>query len=461
VSNSGKNLVSLGIKKLLFSWAKAVLRQQIASPILSYYVIQKIKNSTPNAYIANRKYKLLLLSPNRFPSGELDALFRTQEFDLLYLEKEVLYKLISIFWDRRVPLEATLSPGKVGVDRGIFLTNRKRLRRGYRNLIKDILRRYHVDAVIGAAPHYNQNHDFGIVANGMGVPYIILMKECLITNTKHHERIVNYYSEMDKGGISHVIVHNKSTKDAIAESKLLPVENITSLGCMRMDGYVSRVSNQDLKCSTRINKQVVLFSFIYGVGLYGWTSAHPPVGGPGYFVLFDDVHQVFGELAAENPHITFIIKAKWPDIWLDEIKASIRQIGVRVDELENISITAMTPAHDLILSSDVVVSFGSTTLLEGAIAGKPVIVPDFAEASLPDYQGYIQLKDTYDVYDVATSRSELKQLVLRRITDSYISDSIKNRRVEYFEKYISTIDGRATVRCVGLIKKLINLKRSK
>ena len=67
------------------------------------------------------------------------------------------------------------------------------------------------------------------------------------------------------------------------------------------------------------------------------------------------------------------------------------------------------------------------------------------------------IQGTYDVYDVATSRSELKQLVLRRITDSYISDSIKNRRVEYFEKYISTIDGRATVRCVGLIKKLINL----
>ena len=52
----------------------------------------------------------------------------------------------------------------------------------------------------------------------IGVPYIVLFKECLITNKKHHDRIVDFYSRFDRECVSSIVVHNQKSKYAVQES---------------------------------------------------------------------------------------------------------------------------------------------------------------------------------------------------------------------------------------------------
>ena len=157
--------------------------------------------------------------------------------------------------------------------------------------------------------------------------------------------------------------------------------------------------------------------------------------------------------------VDFIIKAKWPGIWIEEIERCLYKAGLNVEDQDNLIVTADIPAHDLILSADVVISVGSTTMLESAIAGLPVIVPSFAEAEKPDYQEFIQLLDTYMIYDIAYCERELEDLVRTRLIDPAIQESIMSQRIELFERYVTNMKGGAAERYASKILSVIDCEK--
>ena len=428
---------------------KLFLRTRAAEFILLGYLQYQIRKETPSEQtVSDSSCNLLVLTPNRFPPGELQALAEEGRYSIYCLPKPAVHVLINICWNHIVPLDSTLSPKEVSENSHIFLDNRRILRGLYRRLLPKLYESLSINAVLGATPHYRQDHDLGVVSKELGVPYVILMKECLITNFKHHQRIVTYYSKIDRGSFSHIVVHNNATREAISDSGVVEPSNISALGCIRMDQYLERLQTVETpKATTNEKRQRVgLFSFIKSVGLYGWAPTNPKQGDPGFFQLFDHVHQVIGKLARDLPEVDFTIKAKWPGPWSNEITTSLELGGIDYSNLSNLEITSEIAAQDLIISSDVVVSFGSTTMLEAAIAGKPVIVPSFSEAVAPEYEGYIQLKDTYAAYDIATSPDNLYDLILYRLKSPVISKEIKEIRESVFSTYVSDIEGGATAR---------------
>lgn len=436
------------MKKLFLKLIKLFLVTRLGILILREYVIFRIKKESLFALTSNKHTPaLLLLSPSRFRIEEVNKLFERGHVNVFFLPQQLVHMLINICWDHRVRLAMTLDPEGAGDELELLRKNRSDLRILYGALLPTVFSRLQVKAVLGAAPHYPQDHDLGFTSSSMGKPYIILMKECLITNRKHYERIVNFYSKMDRNVINHIIVYNKVTKDAIADSGLCPKEEISVLGCIRMDKYLSDIASRASDSITESNrkKRVVLFSFIHGVGLYGWVSGKPPKGGPGFFKLFEQVHRTFARLAIKRPDVDFVIKTKWPGEYpLDDIKKCFDVEGQPVSTLPNVTITAVLDAQELILNADVVVSFGSTTMLEAAIAEKPVIVPDFAEANEDEYRDYIQLRETYEVYDVAKDEVQLGEFIEQRLENCHIPEEICKKRAEFFGEYISDLEGNAT-----------------
>ena len=145
----------------------------------------------------------------------------------------------------------------------------------------------------------------------------------------------------------------------------------------------------------------------------------------------------------EMKDTTFIIKPKWTGQWSSYVEKELETVGVFWKESTNLSIVVDEPAHDLIMRSDVVVSFGSTTMLEAAIANKPVIVPLYHEAVEEIYKEYIQLVDAFEVLDCADSPENLDELIRDRLKNwSIDSKTIKKRR-ELFSEYISPVSGGA------------------
>jgi hypothetical protein len=112
-------------------------------------------------------------------------------------------------------------------------------------------------------------------------------------------------------------------------------------------------------------------------------------------------------------------------------------------------------AERFIIDSAVVTGFNSTTLFEGIAVGKPVVVPRFAEASLPDTApGILELGDAVFWAD---SKEQYKNLIQQQI--DYPLPAEKNLSVaalEVLEKYVGNFDGLAGQRMREFILSRIN-----
>ena len=429
--------------------------------IIAFLVVAHVRRTTPSLLRnPEASFKFLVLSSERFPPGELEALRDSGGFEFLFLPKPTVHMLINLRWDHRVKLDKTLRVGDETLNPELLRENKARLKKFYQGILKIVFKRLDVSAVLGAAPHYRQDHDLGLAAKSMGIPYFVIYKECLITNRKHHERIVTLYSKIEPKSISHIFVHNQTSKSAVIESGVVGADDVSALGNVRMDSYLKRLSgyNKDFEVlSVRRKKRAILFSFLQGVGLYGWTLMKPKSGGPGYFRLFDEVHQTFALLARDQPEVEFVIKTKWGSNWFDEVDRSLEEAGIDRTELHNLTITSDVSAHELIHSADVVVAFGSTTILEAGIAGKPVVIPDFAEAAEEEYSSYIQLRVAYDAFDLASDAGDLRGKILRHLYEPYRPDPvIAQKREEYFAAFISNPEGSAVQRYKTVFEKLLS-----
>ena len=172
-----------------------------------------------------------------------------------------------------------------------------------------------------------------------------------------------------------------------------------------MDEYIARVKSGN--GGARKRKRVVLFSFTRGAGLFAIMPQWPKAPNQGLTRFFDAVHCTFATLAETHPEIDFVIKPKWGGNWVEEIERALKESDIEHEAIENLEILVDANVHDLILGSDVICGYNSTTLLEGGVAAKPVIIPFFEEACKPEYEDYVLLKEDFGLFDIARSADDL------------------------------------------------------
>ena len=169
----------------------------------------------------------------------------------------------------------------------------------------------------------------------------------------------------------------------------------------------------------------------------------------GWHELHDEVHISFVELAKENPEIEFVIKHK--GVKWEETEALLRNINAF--NVGNLKIYGEYDynTHKLILESDVITGFCSTALLESAIAGKPIIYPFFNEAQNGLYSDYLCFSDALNMFDLATNKSQFKDLLIERFRVSEISKKVMKYRELQFEKHVSSLSSNALQKYSDLI----------
>ena len=407
---------------------------------------------------ANPVGKPTLLALTQRFRGDLEILASSGEFRVLKLPEAQAWRILGLFWPKQ--LLENFDPDQYyhpGDDESVNSIHRE-LRSFLKKFLTELYKRLKVDCVLGAAIWYEQEYDWGLVSDEIGVPYIVLHLENLVTAPGHVERLSCYARRLGEFKGSYIIVHNEIAKAALVRSGYVGLDKISSLGCLRMDGFVKRV-----KRATKINrhpsknhrKKVVLFSFHRGAGLWGTTDKWPQDRGVGMSRLFENVHVAFAQLAMDNSTVDFVIKPKWGGRWLEEIDYVLRKNNIPVRKLGNLSIVVDVNVHDLILKSDVVCGFGSTTQLEAAITGKPVITPYFDEVLRPEYAAFIQFKNEFNLFDVAHNPEELKRLIISRLDKPIIEKECMRERYSAFEKYVSSINGNALEKYTRVIKRII------
>lgn len=309
--------------------------------------------------------------------------------------------------------------------------------------LKSYYRLLKIDAVLSAAIHYSQDYDWGIVSHRLGYPYIVLHRENLYASRGHINFIINKLQKFVPFEGAHVIVHNDIVRDTWIKSGYITPDKISALGCMRMDHFIQSLKTSMKKNSQEKRKCACFFSFVPGTGLVidNQITAWGNKGHAGHLELFQLTHKAFIEIAQENPSIDFIIKPKWGGRWKENITEMVKKSGINISGLKNLIIDETLDAHKIILErADVVTGFGSTTLLEAALAGKTVIVPHFSTAAKEAYQDFILLKEDYPIFEVASSVEEFKKLILQGLYNTHIpGKDLQKERGRVFEKYISPL----------------------
>lgn len=317
--------------------------------------------------------------------------------------------------------------------------------------IPSLYSRLKINMTISAAVHYKQDYDWGVASQKAGFAYIVLHRENTVAANYQKTFLTSRLRKFEVFSGSKVLVHNTIMRDILIQSGFLQASQTSIIGAARMDSFIKRLSDVGVKESMR---KVCFFSFGPGAGLMYSLPPHWPSNlddKRGFFTdLCYQTHVAIAEFAIENPDVDVVIKPKWGGEWTKNLAAIFNKANIEIDRIPNMKIDIAVDAQDLIVSSDVVVGFASTTLLEALIAGKQVIFPRFAEARKHKFSDYVFFMDDIDVFSVANSSVELKSLLFKSLSENRkLSLEDLEKRKQIFVKYVGPVDGSATGKLIS------------
>jgi hypothetical protein len=169
----------------------------------------------------------------------------------------------------------------------------------------------------------------------------------------------------------------------------------------------------------------------------------------GWCRLVEETQRAIHRLAAEHPDIRVIIKLK--GVAADREMTSL-QASAGLDRVpENIEIVHGGSPQEWLADCDVVCGFNSTALLEALAAGRPVVVPRFAEAAEPEMQPFVvDLGDAVDYADDPLALGHrLAELARSRVPPlAELPDASR----EVLETWLFNADGRAGERVRSAVR---------
>jgi hypothetical protein len=301
-----------------------------------------------------------------------------------------------------------------------------------------------IDAVISANFGYFAQREFGAALKEAGTPLVVLHKE----NVKSPGRVEYWdaiYRTRGQFEGSKILVYSATERDLQARTGVAAPGQIEVTGMPRLD-RIHRWRRRQAKAADDDGRpQVLFFSFwrkekLTGTGTWedlSWTG------------LCDGTHRAVVELARLNPHARVVIKTKAVSQRVDEIWDILREPGR--DLPPNLTVISGGDPFPLIAKSRVVIGFNTTALLEALAAGKPVIVPQFAEA---EDAGMRQLViDIGRAVERATSPQELVRMASAHLNaPSATPKELSGVASEALTSWVGNNDGQAGRRVLEAVR---------
>ena len=265
-------------------------------------------------------------------------------------------------------------------------------KQGYREFLSTMWAHFRkvkpTDAVISANFGYFAQREFGAALKQAGTPLIVLHKE----NVKSPDR-VKYWDPIyrTRGSFegSKILVYNETERSLQIETGVAEPDQIVVTGMPRLD----RIHGWRLSHTGAHNgpapPTVLLFSFWRKEKLTATErvtadrirvdDADDEWSGLSWNELCEQTHRAIVEVARRRPDAQVVIKTKAHSRRVEDVLEILTESGT--DLPPNLKLVSGGDPFPLIKESSVVVGFNTTALLEALAAGKPVIVPNFAEAT--------------------------------------------------------------------------------
>ena len=336
--------------------------------LLARVIIHDItEHSRSNTNVGQRRKTLLALSPKGF-RGDLEALAESGRFRILMLPDFWQERLRHAFYGTEVTTNREyLNPPH----NSVAFRQKERLQSFYVELLPKIYEKLQISAVLSYHIRVPADVDLGIASRKINVPYLVLYREGMFASSPGICKTMRtLFSRFGFWGTA-LFVHNESCRKLCIETGLSRPNQTFALGAMRMDSYLKQVQTSQTK--QKRHNRVCLFPFtVKEVGKFDMRL----------FGFFKAVHIGLLEFAKENPDIEVIIKPKKKVLasWQANFDRAAREERIDVQSIKNFKVDCLVDAQTLILNSDVICGFNSTTILEAGLTDKPVIVPFFEES---------------------------------------------------------------------------------
>ena len=408
----------------------------------------------PSKRAGNDKLTILIISPDAFRT-DIDCIVRTNAFRVLRISEP---------WQTRLSSQFSYCSGNNKYWQGNNheqpnfkqKEERKDLRDFLKVFLEKIYERIVVDCVISPHHRYIFDMEWGSVSTQLGVPHILITRDSQFASSPYIlNRIKDQFrNALPKFGGEHVIVQSVLDEEVYINSGYVSPERISSLGCPRMDGFIKKSKEKRIDAKKR-RKKVVFLPFSYKE--------------KGTFDLLDlksyvkELQLFFLRFAIKFPEIDVVIKPKAKGLrwWKKEVMIKmIGDDGIESNKLPNLIIRDDIDIHSLFFESDIICGLNTSALLEAAVIGLPVIIPYFKDLQNPKYDERLFYRDAYDLFDIAKDVNELESIIIYRLNNPTIDETIMEGRKALFEEYVSSMKGDATERYVAMIKRVIVEKLS-
>jgi hypothetical protein len=264
-------------------------------------------------------------------------------------------------------------------------------------LLKTLRRFMRIDAMISGNFSYASEREFAAAMQDLGAPFVALHKENLKTpgRVEFFERI---YKER-RGPFTgrKILVYNQTERDLQISAGVAEPWRIEIVGMPRLDRmHAWRRAN----AGTLQRHRILFFVFSSATGM---PRIARKTGIPGK-IYFEDEESDDGDislahlsegtcrallhLARDNPDIEVVVKSKGRARDLKET-AALFGLAREAEFPPNMRVVHGGDILPLIAQASVVCGFNSTALFEAIAAGKPAVMPWFAEAEAPEVRPYL------------------------------------------------------------------------
>ncbi len=298
------------------------------------------------------------------------------------------------------------------------------------------------DAVLYSNFCYVEEQELARACGDLRIPLIVLFKEGMVTPGTHVDWAIKAHQGFRYNQQAKMLVYNEEIKKAMTAINIpgLTADKIEVVGIPRMDYYFKTNANQ------RPQKQVTFFSTDL-IGklplLVDDEKRYQEVTDK-----FDHFHRLVMEFAAEHPDFKVIIKTKMYQPFLDYV-INIRDQNFKTD-INNLEIVNVGKPDEMIKNSQVVIGFGSTTLIEALAANKTIINFDFA--GLLDNSSFDYFRDYPGLVNYVKTKEELEEVILHY--EKY-GQRDPETQAKFLEEFLYIPDGRSSSRTESAIIRTI------
>jgi len=421
------------------------------------FIIKEQKSKDNRMFTNSDRATILAINANTF-RGDVECLSQVGNYRILTLNNNWQTLLMAAFTNKSIDAPEYFK-AQVGDD---MYELKEKIDKFFSGFILSLLKLIKIDCVIAPNFRYIEAFPWVMHFEKSGIPHIMLYREGLL----EFERMVcvfnNRLSKFKGYPVTHVIVTNQKCKHSFVETGFISERQVSVHGSLRMDYLLKQINLTKGRFVSKYKgrrKRVILFYFscyssIFGKDNFAGNVDHPYVTNYPYIGvvwsrrkdLFRDLHISFIRLAQKLPDVDFVIKVK-PEVvvknnasWREYLKI-VNEMDNDLRKLKNYTTELDANVHDLILNSDVVIALQSSTAIESAIAGKPVIFPLFYNYKESENFNEFLWHNHLDLFDVAEGADELEAMIIKRLNNSEIDGWEMEGRRKLFKDCFGDLDG--------------------